>query len=131
ALVQQEIQSLRQQMLNNMQMTDESKTPEDILPDDLFAEEAKKRISLGLLVSEIIHKNEIKLDQDKVAQQLHTISAGYGQPDEVMQYYRNNREAMANVEMMVMEEQVVEYVMSKAKTKAKNFSFDEFVNKQT
>lgn len=131
ALVKQEIQGLRQQMLSNMQMTDDSKSPEDMLPDDLFEEEAKKRISLGLLVSEIIQKNEIKLDQDKVAQQLHSISAGYGQPDEVMQYYRNNREAMANVEMMVMEEQVVDYVLGKAKTRAKNFSFDEFVNKQT
>ena len=53
-----------------------------------------------------------------------------GKPDEVMQYYRNNREAMANVEMMVMEEQVVDYVLGKAKTKSKNFSFDDFVNKQ-
>ena len=79
SLVQQEIQGLRQQMMSNMQMTDDTKSPEEMLPDELFSEEAKKRISLGLLVSEIIQKNEIKLDQDKVAEHLHTISSGYGQ----------------------------------------------------
>jgi trigger factor len=131
ALVKQEIQVLRGQAMANMQMPDNSKLPEDVLPDNLFEEEAKRRISLGLIIGEIVHKKEIKLDQDKVAQQLNVISAGYGKPEEVIQYYRNNREAMANVEMLVMEEQVVEYVLGEAKQKSKSFSFDEFVNKQT
>jgi len=131
ALVQQEIQALRGQTMQNMKMPDDSKLPDDVLPDNLFEEEAKKRISLGLIISEIVQKHEIKLDQDKVAQQLQVISAGYGKPEEVIQYYRNNHEAMANVEMMVMEEQVVDYVLGEAKQKSKKFSFDEFVNKQT
>lgn len=130
ALVGQEIQALRGQAMSNMQMPDNTKMPEDLLPDTLFEEEAKRRISLGLIISEIVQKKEIKLDQDKVAQQLHSISAGYGKPDEVIQYYRNNREAMANIEMLVMEEQVVDYVLNEAKQKSKSFSFDEFVNKQ-
>ncbi len=131
ALIQQEIQTLRNQMLNNMQLPEQAQSPEEMMPDNLFEEEAKKRISLGLLISEIVQKNEIKLDQDKVAEQLNMISAGYGKPDEIKQYYRNNREAMANVEMMVMEEQVVDYVLEKAKQTKKAFSFDDFVNKQS
>lgn len=131
ALVKQEIEALRGQTMQNMQMPDNSKLPADVLPDNLFEEEAKKRISLGLIISEIVQKKEIKLDQEKVSQQLTVISAGYGKPDEVIQYYRNNREAMANVEMMVMEQQVVDYVLGEAKQKSKKFSFDEFVNKQT
>lgn len=131
ALVKQEVEALRNQTMQNMQMPDNSKLPEDVLPDNLFEEEAKKRISLGLIISEIVQKKEIKLDQEKVAQQLQVISAGYGKPEEVIQYYRNNREAMANVEMMVMEQQVVDYVLGEAKQKSKKFSFDEFVNKQT
>ena len=129
-LIKQEIQSLREQAMSNMQMPDNSKLPEDVLPDDLFEEEAKKRISLGLIINEIVQKKDIKLDQDKVAEQLQVISAGYGKPDEVIQYYRNNREAMANVEMLVMEEQVVDYVLGEAKQKSKKFSFDEFMNDQ-
>jgi len=131
ALVQQEVQALRNQMMSNMQSTDESKSAEEMLPDELFTEEAKKRISLGLLISEVVHKNDIKLDQTKVTEYINSMSAGYGQPDEVKSYYRNNREAMANVEMVVMEQQVVDYVQGKAKQKSKKFSFDEFVNKQT
>ena len=131
ALVKQEIVALRAQAMNNMQMPDNSGLPDDVLPDRLFEEEARKRISLGLIISEIVHKKEIKLDQDKVTQQLNVISAGYGKPDEVIQYYRNNREAMANIEMLVMEGQVVDYVLGEAKKKSKKFSFDEFVNKQT
>ena len=131
ALVKQEIDALRNQALSNMQMPDNSKMPEDMLPDNLFEEEAKKRISLGLIISEVVQKKEIKLDQDKVAEQLQVISAGYGKPEEVIQYYRNNREAMQNVEMMVMEEQVVDYMLGEAKQKSKKFNFDEFVNNQT
>ena len=129
-LIKQEIQSLREQAMSNMQMPNNSQLPEDVLPDDLFEEEAKKRISLGLIINEIVQKKDIKLDQDKVAEQLQVISAGYGKPDEVIQYYRNNREAMANVEMLVMEEQVVDYVLGEAKQKSKKFSFDEFMNDQ-
>ncbi len=129
ALLQQEIHSLRQQMIDNMQLPEPPKSPEEMMPDNLFEDEAKKRISLGLLIGEIVNKNEIKLDQEKVTQQLQMIAAGYGQQDEVIQYYRNNREAMANIEMSVMEEQVVDYVLEAAKQTKKTFNFDEFVNK--
>ncbi len=131
ALLQQEIQTLRQQMIDNMQLPEQPKPIEEMMPDNLFEDEAKKRISLGLLIGEIVNKNEIKLDQEKVTQQLQMIAAGYGKQDEVIQYYRNNREAMANIEMSVMEEQVVDYVLEAAKQTKKTFNFDEFVNKQS
>jgi len=131
ALVKQEVQALREQTMSKMQMPENSKLPDDVLPDNLFEEEAKRRIALGLIISEIVKKKEIKLDQEKVAEQLQVISAGYGKPEEVTQYYRNNREAMANVEMMVMEEQVVDYVLGESQKKSKKFSFDEFMNNQT
>jgi trigger factor len=130
SLVKQEIVALRGQAMSNMQMPENSGLPDDVLPDHLFEEEAKKRISLGLIISEIVQKKEIKLDQDKVTQQLNVIAGGYGKPEEVIQYYRSNRDAMANIEMLVMEEQVVDYVLGEAKKKSKKFSFDEFVNKQ-
>ena len=130
ALIEQEIQGLRQQAMSNMNVSGKAKLPEGILPDEMFEDEAKKRISLGLIISEIMHKNEIKLDQDKLNHQLNAISAGYGKPEEVLQYYRNNRQAMANIEMLVMEEQVVDYVLEQAKKKPKAFSFDDFMNKQ-
>ena len=125
ALVGQEIQVLRQQSMQNMNIKDESK-----LPDTLFEEEAKRRISLGLIIGEIVKDNEIQLDREKVSNQLNIIAANYSKPEEVIQYYRNNVQAMASIESVVMEEQVVDWVLDQAKKTSKAFSFDEFVNKQ-
>ena len=125
ALVKQEIEALRKQSMNEMKVKDESK-----LPDSLFEEEAKRRISLGLIIGEIVQKNELQLDSDKVTDQLNMIASSYNQPEEVIQYYRNNVQAMASVESLVMEEQVVDWVLNQAKKTSKSFTFDEFVNKQ-
>lgn len=125
ALVKQEIEALRKQSMNEIKVKDESK-----LPDSLFEEEAKRRISLGLIIGEIVQKNELQLDSDKVTDQLNMIASSYNQPEEVIQYYRNNVQAMASVESLVMEEQVVDWVLNQAKKTSKSFTFDEFVNKQ-
>ncbi len=125
ALVKQEIEALRKQSMNEIKVKDESK-----LPDSLFEEEAKRRISLGLIIGEIVQNNELQLDSDKVTDQLNMIASSYNQPEEVIQYYRNNVQAMASVESLVMEEQVVDWVLNQAKKTSKSFTFDEFVNKQ-
>ncbi len=125
ALITQEIQSLRQQSMQSMNLQDES-----MLPDSLFEEEAQRRILIGLTVGEIAQKQDIKVDQEKVNETLNMIATGYGQPEEVLQYYRSNRQAMANIEVMVVEEQVVDWVVEQSKTTPKTFTFDEFVNKQ-
>ena len=125
ALVKQEIEALRKQSMNEIKVKDESK-----LPDSLFEEEAKRRISLGLIIGEIVQKNELQLDSDKVTDQLNMIASSYNQPEEVIQYYRNNVQAMASVESLVMEEQVVDWVLNQATKTSKSFTFDEFVNKQ-
>ena len=124
AMLTQEIQALRKQSMNNMNIKDESK-----LPDSMFEEEAIRRISLGLIIGEIIQQNEIKLDSDKVNEHLNLLAASYSKPEEVIQYYRSNTQAMANVEVLVMEEQVVDWVMEQANKKSKRYTFDEFVNK--
>lgn len=125
ALISQEIKALRQQSMQNMKLKDES-----MLPDSLFEEEAKRRILIGLTVGEIAQKHDIKVDQEKVNQQLNLIATSYGQPEEVIQYYRSNQQAMANIEVMVVEEQVVDWVVEQSKNVTKTFTFDEFVNKQ-
>lgn len=124
ALVNQEIQALRKQSMSNMNIKDESK-----LPDSLFEEEAKRRISLGLIIGEIVQKNEIQLDNEKVNDQLNMMASSYTKPEEVIQYYRNNLQAMASIESLVMEQQVVDWVLNKANKTSKSFVYDEFVNK--
>ncbi len=77
-----------------------------------------------------MQKNEIQLDNEKVNDQLNMMASSYTKPEEVIQYYRNNLQAMASIESLVMEEQVVDWVLNKAKKTSKSFAFDEFVNKQ-
>ena len=125
ALIKQEIQALREQSMQSMNLKDEA-----MLPDSMFEEEAKRRILIGLTVGEIAQQQDIKVDQERVNQNLNMIAANYGQPEEVIQYYRSNRQAMANIEVMVVEEQVVDWVIEQSKTVPKTFTFDEFVNKQ-
>lgn len=125
SMVLDEIKVLRAHTMKDMNIQDESK-----LPDSMFEEEAKRRISLGLMIGEIATQNEIKLDQEKVNEHLNVIASGYSKPEEVIQYYRGNQQAMANIEILVMEEQVVEFVLDQAKQVNKSFSYDEFVNKQ-
>ena len=123
SMVQDEIKVLRAHSMKDMNIQDESK-----LPDSLFEKEAKRRISLGLMIGEIASQNEIKLDQEKVNEHLNMLASGYTKPEEVIQYYRSNQQAMANVEILVMEEQVVEFVLNQAKQVNKSFTYDEFVN---
>ncbi len=125
SMLKQEIDALRKQNMDAVHSHDESK-----FPDDKFEEEAKRRVSLGLIVGEIVQKNGLKLDQDKVSQQLNMMATSYPKPEELIQYYRSNRQAMANVEMLVMEEQVVDWVLEQAKQNKKSFTFDDFLKQQ-
>lgn len=126
AMVTEEIKVLRTHNMRDRNIQDESQ-----LPDSLFEDEARRRISLGLMIGEIASQNNIKLDQDKVNEHLSMLASGYSKPEEVIQYYRNNQQAMANIEILVMEEQVVEFVLHQARQIKKAFTYDEFISNQT
>ncbi len=124
-LLADEVQSVRQQTMSNLQLEDDSK-----LPQSLLEEQAKRRLTLGLIIGEIVRQNQIKLDTGRVAQHIEAIATGYDKPDDVVQYYNNSVEARAGIESQVMEEQVVEWVLSQAQQTARSFTFDEMVNSQ-
>jgi trigger factor len=112
ALIGSEIQNLKQQMMQQYgggQQFDLS-----ILPDDMFKEQAERRVSLGLIVSEIVKSAEIKVDADKVNSKIDEIASTYEQPEEVVQYYRSNQQLMAGLEAAILEDQVVEHILASA-----------------
>ena len=86
-----------------------------IFPDELFADEAGKRVSLGLLMAEIVKVAEITVDNDKVKAFIDDRAAGYDDPEQVVQYHYSNQELLNSVQSAVMEEQVVDHVLSQAK----------------
>ncbi|MGB5338181.1 MAG: hypothetical protein WBO06_03710 [Gammaproteobacteria bacterium] len=72
---------------------------------------AERRVKLGVLISEIIKQNQINVDPDRVRDAVETVAASYEKPDEVVQWYYGNQEALAGVQSAVLEEQVVEWIM--------------------
>ncbi len=112
ALVKNEIAALRQQMLS--QFGGAQQFDSSIFPDDLFAGEAGGRVALGLLIAEIVKVKELEVDADKVRAQIEEMAATYEQPEQVLQYYYSNEQALNSVQSAVLEEQVVEYVLSLA-----------------
>jgi len=131
ALVEQEIDALREQAkqrFSQQQGGNIDNMPE--LPADLFEENARKRVSIGLLLGEVIKTNEMKVDTDKVTALIETAASAYEDPKEVIEYYRTNDELMQQMNNVAMEEQAVELLLEKAKVKEVKKSFDEIMNKQ-
>ena len=129
ALIEQEINALREQAKQRFsQQGGGANMPE--LPGDLFKDNAKRRVTIGLLLGEIIKQNELKADQEKVDSLIETMASAYEDPQEVVEYYKNNQELMQQMQNVALEEQAIEWVVSKAKTTDVTKAFDEVMNKQ-
>ncbi|MCP4125568.1 MAG: trigger factor, partial [Gammaproteobacteria bacterium] len=100
------------------------------LPLDLFEDQAKRRVALGLILAEVIKVNEIKLDEEKVKEKIEIFAQTYEKPQEVIDYYASNQEQRALVQNIVLEEQVVDWVMEQAKVEDVESGFEEITAPQ-
>jgi len=131
ALVDQEINALREQAKQRFaqqQGGNVSNMPE--LPADLFAENAKKRVTIGLLLGEVIKTNAMKVDNAKVDALIESAASAYEDPQEVVEYYKSNKELFQQMQNVALEEQAVEFLLTQAKVKEVKKAFDEIMNKQ-
>ncbi len=126
AMVQREIQVLKDQMLSQFQMPAQAKAPD--LPDELFHDQAEKRVKIGLVVNEIITSESLEADAERVEERLNEMAAPYGEPEQVINWYRSNPEQMQSIEMGVLEDQVVDLIMSKAAVEDVSLSYEEVLN---
>jgi len=125
ALVANEITQLKQQMVQQFgggQQIDLS-----MLPDDMFRDKAERRAALGVIVSEIVKVEEITPDEDSVRERINEIASTYEQPKEVVDYYYSQQELLSSVEGVVLEDQVTELVLSKAKVTDEECSYEDAV----
>ena len=125
SLVKDEIGRLKKQLIDQMQVPEGSE-PE--LEDEMFTSDAERRVKLGLLVAEIIRKNELKADPDKVRSTIESMAASYEDPQQVVDYYYGNQEYMQNIEGLVLEQQVTEWAMAQATVQSEAKSFKEVMN---
>ncbi len=127
ALIDREVDVLRQQALSRF--GGNMKQPME-LPKELFEAEAKRRVSIGLLFSEIIESNKLKADEARVQTLIDEIATAYEDPKEVIEYYRKDKKAMDNIRSVALEDQVVDLLLASAKVTDKNSSFSELMNQQ-
>lgn len=126
AMVGEEIKSLRMQMVQNMGQ-DPKNMDENMLPDNLFEEEADKRVRLGLLVNSVMRDEKVSLDNAKFNEVLQEMADSYDQPQELINYYTTNDQARSSLEGMVLEDQIVDIILSKAQVSDKEMSFEELM----
>ncbi|QLB21025.1 trigger factor [Vespertiliibacter pulmonis] len=125
--VNEEIEVLRQQAVQRFGGKPEMAAQ---LPAELFTEDAKRRVQVGLLLSAVITANELKVDEDRVKTMIAELASAYEQPAEVIEYYAKNRQLTDNIRNVVLEEQAVDAVLAKAKVTEKAASFDEIMAAQ-
>lgn len=129
ALIEQEIEALRRDMARRMNPNAEPDQAE-LPPREPFEAPARFRVALGLLIGEIVRANEIRVDADQVEQRLREIGENFGDPEAVARVYRANRDLMSQVETAVLEEQVVDWLLERAKVTEKPVGFNELMNQE-
>ena len=85
-------------------------------------------IELQFLIGELVRAENIELDAARVDETLEGLAAGYEEPEQVVRYYRGNREALASIEALVLEDQVVDHVAAQAQVTDEPQSFDQVMN---
>lgn len=129
ALIGNEIDVLRRQALqrfgNNL---DPKNLPE--LPAELFTEQAKDRVKVGLLLGEVIKSNSLQVEDARVQALIETVASAYEDPQEVIQYYNTNKELLQGMRNVALEEQAIDFVLTQAKVTEQKAKFDEIMNPQ-
>jgi len=98
------------------------------LPQDLFQAQAERRVRLGLVVAELVRTHNLQAKPEQLQAHIEEMSQSYEKPAEVMRWYLSDRSRMAEVEAVVIEKNVTEFVLSRAKVTPKAMAFDELMN---
>ncbi len=100
------------------------------LPRDMFEERAKRRVALGLILGEIIQKNAIKLDDDKVRSTIEEMAKSYERPQDVVNWYYTDESRLNEVQQMVLEDQTIEWLVAQAKVSDEQVNFSDVMDRQ-
>ncbi|MBC3860630.1 trigger factor [Undibacterium jejuense] len=96
-------------------------------PTELFAAQAERRVRLGLILAELVKANNLQATADQIKAQVEDFAQSYEDPQQVVKYYYSDRNRLAEVEALVLEENVVNYVLGKSKVTEKVLPFDELM----
>jgi trigger factor len=127
ALVDEEIQNLMKPYLESAKRN-KLKQTDFQLPKEMFQDQAQRRVALGLILGEIIHAQEIKVDDNKVRSTIEDMAKSYEQPEAYVSWYYSDKSRLHSVQQMVLEDQTVEWLVSKAKIANETMSFSDIMD---
>ena len=102
-----------------------------LIPEDSFRPQAEERVRLGLVVAELVKAHDLQAKPEQIKAQVEELAASYEKPEEVVRYYYADNRRLADVEGMVIENNVTEHVLGQAKVTEKKLDFDELMGQQS
>lgn len=129
ALVEAEQDRLLEQAKNNLRQYGIGEEHLQGMDRESYAEQARKRVALQLLVRELISANDFKVETSEVRELIEKNAAGYEHPEEVVNWYFADKSRLAEVEALVMEDKLIDWILQQAKVTEKPYTFDALMNK--
>ncbi len=126
AMVNQEAERMKQQMVQDMQQRGQSSGID--LPASMFEEQARRRVHLGLVISEIMREQQLEADEEKVRTTIAEFAESYENPQEVIDYYLQDKQARASIENVVLENEVVDWVLAQVQVNEESKAFSEVMD---
>ncbi|MFT3720628.1 trigger factor [Pseudorhodoferax sp.] len=108
-------------------LKDADKAP---IPEEIVRPQAERRVRLGLIVAELVRKNDLQAKPEQVKAHIEELAASYEQPQDVVRWYYGDRDRLADVEAAVLENNVTDYVLSQARVTDRTIGFDELMAQQ-
>ncbi len=127
ALVKNELERLVQAARDDLKQRGVKEFDTAPIPEELFKPQAERRVRLGLVVAELVRTHSLQAKPDQLQAHIEELSQSYEKPGEVMRWYLSDRQRMAEVEAMVIENNVTAFILQQAKVNDKLLPFDELM----
>ncbi|GAA0794329.1 trigger factor [Marinobacterium sediminicola] len=126
ALIDSEIDNLRRQAIQQFGGPNANIDP-NMLPKEMFEDQAKRRVSVGLLVQEVVKTAELKADEDRVRETIEEMASTYQDAQQVIDWYYGNDQILNQIKSLVLEDQVVDHLVASAKVTEKVVPYEEAI----
>ena len=128
SIVQSELDRMAQGAREELKQRGIKDADKEPIPDEVFRPQAERRVRMGLVVSEVVRMHNLHATPDQIKAHVEELAASYEKPAEVIRWYYSDNRRMAEVEAIVIENNVTNYVLSLVKPKVKEVSFDELMS---
>lgn len=123
ALVQQETDALKRQAAQQFGLGEDFDVSQ--LPNELFAEQAKSRVQVGLLLAEVIKSGELEASDDEIKVKVEELAQQYQEPEQVIEYYLGNDQLKTQLKSAILEEKAVDSLLEQATVKDVEMSYEQ------